>query len=321
MENGMSEAAGAGRTRHRFFRSSWFSVLLGAIAVALLLVAILVPSKHGNDTAHRSATAPAASVATPSSASSPCGGAPLGVGGRWKCSFDDEFNETSLDTANWQPQLTANSGYVTGGPDCYVDNPDTISVSGGHLNLSALRVAPFPCTARYESSYQVGMVSSSELFSQTYGVFEVRAKIPAATSPGLQETLWLYPQNLTYGPWPASGEIDFAEFFSNDAGYDVPYVHYAKSASDANATAFGCTIDRNAFNTYAVDWTPTSITFLTNGQVCLIDRPIGGPAPFDQPFFISLTQALGVGANAPTSGTPLPATTQIDWVRAWEPAG
>jgi beta-glucanase (GH16 family) len=242
------------------------------------------------------------------------------VGGRWKCSFDDEFNGTSLNTANWQPQLTASSGYVTGGPDCYVDTPDTISVSGGHLNLSALRVAPFPCTARYESSYQVGMVSSSELFSQTYGVFEVRAKIPATTFPGLQETLWLYPQNLTYGPWPASGEIDLAEFFSNKAGYDVPYVHYEKSSSDANATAFGCTINQHSFNTYAVDWTPSSITILTNGQVCLVDRPTGGPAPFDQPFFISLTQALGVGANAPTSSTPLPATTEIDWVRVWTPS-
>jgi hypothetical protein len=69
-----------------------------------------------------------------------------------------------------------------------------------------------------------------------------------------------------------------------------------------------------------VDWTPRSITILANGQVCLIDRPIGGPTPFDQPFFISLTQALGIGANAPTASTPLPATTQIDWVRVWAAA-
>jgi beta-glucanase (GH16 family) len=321
MENGKSDSAGGGRAVRRLARSGWFSVLLATIAVALLLVAILVPSSHGKDATHRTATEPAASAAKPSATSSPCRGNPLGVEGRWKCTFDDEFDGTSLDTADWQPQLTANSGYVTGGPDCYVDNPDTISVSGGHLNLSALRVAPFPCTAGYDPSYQAGMVSSSRLFSQTYGVFEVRAKVPAATFPGLQETLWLYPQDLTYGPWPASGEIDFAEFFSNDAGYDVPYVHYARSASDANATAFGCTIDKRAFNTYAVEWTPKSITILTNGQVCLIDRPSGGPAPFDQPFFISLTQALGIGANAPSSATPLPATTQVDWVRVWEAAG
>lgn len=260
-------------------------------------------------------------MATPASTSSSCGGSPLGIAGRWQCSFDDEFNGTSLDTANWQPQLTASSGYVTGGPDCYVDNPGTISVSEGHLNLSALRVAPFPCKAGYDTSYQVGMVTSSQRFSQTYGVFEARAKFPSSAFPGLQETLWLYPQTLTYGPWPASGEIDFAEFYSNDANHDVPYIHYANSSSDANATAYGCTVDQRAFNTYAVDWTPKSITILANGQVCLIDRPIGGPAPFDEPFFISLTQALGIGANAVTAATPFPATTQIDWVRVWKPAG
>jgi hypothetical protein len=31
--------------------------------------------------------------------------------------------------------------------------------------------------------------------------------------------------------------------------------------------------------------------------------------PFDEPFFISLTHALGVGTNAVTAATPLPATT------------
>ena len=41
------------------------------------------------------------------------------------------------------------------------------------------------------------------------------------------------------------------------------------------------------------------------------------PAPFDQPFIVALTQALGVGANAVTAATPLPATTQIDYVRVW----
>jgi hypothetical protein len=43
------------------------------------------------------------------------------------------------------------------------------------------------------------------------------------------------------------------------------------------------------------------------------------PAPFDQPFFLALTQALGIGGNAfNPATTPLPATTQIDYVRIWQ---
>jgi len=42
-----------------------------------------------------------------------------------------------------------------------------------------------------------------------------------------------------------------------------------------------------------------------------VDYPSTGSEPFNEPFFIALTQS---------SSTPLPATTEVDWVRAWAPA-
>jgi len=260
-----------------------------------------------------------------SAADADCQGTtPLGLPGQWNCTFDDEFNGTSLDTTKWVPQETAASGYLNGATACYVDNPDTISVSGGYLNLTARQVAPFTCqdgSNSFTTSYEAGMVSTEGLFDQTYGAFEVSAKLPPSVVEGLQETMWLYPQTMTYGPWPDSGEIDFAEFYSEYPGLDVPYIHYAQSSTDVNATSYDCVINQDAFNTYGVDWTPTSITVLYNGTPCLVDTPSTGSEPFDQPFFIALTQALGVGTNAFTPNvTELPATTQIDWVRAWAPA-
>jgi beta-glucanase (GH16 family) len=269
---------------------------------------------------------PAATPPAPTSevASGCQGTTPLGLPGTWNCTFDDEFNGTTLNTNNWVPQVTASSGFVNGATACYVDNPGTISVSGGDLNLTAQQVAPFTCpdgSNSFTTSYEAGMVSTSGLFDQTYGAFEVSAKLPPSVVEGLQETMWLYPQNLTYGAWPASGEIDFAEFYSEFPGLDVPYIHYSQSSTDPNVTSFDCLIDQDSFNTYGVDWTPTAITVLYNGQPCLVDHPSTGSQPFDQPFFIALTQALGVGTNAFAPGvTELPATTQIDWVRAWSPA-
>ena len=268
---------------------------------------------------------PAAAPAPTSVVPSGCQGTtPLGLPGTWNCTFDDEFNGTTLNTGNWVPQVTASSGYVNGATACYEDNPDTISVSGGHLNLTALQVAPFTCpdgSNSFTTTYEAGMVSTAGLFDQTYGAFEVSAKLPPSVVEGLQETMWLYPQNLTYGAWPASGEIDFAEFYSEYPGLDVPDIHYSQSSTDPNVTSYGCLINQDSFNTYGVDWTPSAITVLSNGQPCLVDHPSTGSEPFDQPFFIALTQALGVGTNAFTPGvTELPATTQIDWVRAWSPA-
>ena len=99
-----------------------------------------------------------------------------------------------------------------------------------------------PSGLGYVTSYEAGMIASYQRFSQQYGYFQVRAQMPPTSVPGLQETLWLYPENLTlYGPWPDSGEIDYAEFYSSYPGDDVPAIHYPGSSDDPNATTDGCT--------------------------------------------------------------------------------
>ena len=288
---------------------------LFAGTTAALITSVLLIAPLGGPASLAAATT--TSTATPPSCQTP---GPLGVSGNWTCTFDDEFNGTSLNTHLWQPQLTATSSYIAG-PDCYVNNPSTISESGGYLNLSMVKVPKFRCLGTYSSQYEAGMVTTRSLFTQTYGAVEVNAKLPVSTAPGLQETFWLWPQNLLYGT-ANTGEIDFAEFYSKYPSLDIPAIHYVNSKSDPNSTSYKCTINPTQFNTYEVDWTPQSITILYNGNVCLVDTPIGGPTPFNQSYFIALTQAIGlVGVNAVNANTPLPATTQVDWVRAWAPAG
>lgn len=258
------------------------------------------------------------------------------------CTFDDEFNAatgdaTSLDSTKWIPLTTAASGLVSGpatATACYVNRTDNISVADGHLNLTARKeAAPMTCTDPYGSfstSYTAGQVTSYTKFSQAYGHFEVRAKLPTTTAKGLQETFWLYPNDLTkYGAWPGSGEIDFAEFYSGWSKLDIPYLHYDYDSSTISAadntnivTAYNCAIDYGAFNTYSASWSPGTISIQVNGRTCLTDNykanGLASPAPFDQPFFLVLTQALGIGDNAfDPATTRLPATTQVGYVRVW----
>ena len=125
----------------------------------------------------------------------------------------------------------------------------------------------------YATQYTSGMVSTYQRFTQTDGLFEVRAKISGATTQGLQSSFWLYPAQPTYGAWPASGEIDIAELFSQYPTLAIPFVHYNNSANDPDATNDHCAIgDPSQFHTYAVQWTPQSLTFLYDGQTCLVDH-------------------------------------------------
>lgn len=251
----------------------------------------------------------------------------------WTCTFADEFSGNSLDTTKWSPITTASTGLTDGG-DCYVNSPNNVSVSGGYLHLTVRQEAqPFTCNSPYGSfttQYTGGSVTTSNKFSQTYGLFAVRAAFPASVTAGLQSSLWLYPQKPSYGAWPASGEIDIAEQYSLYPDRAIPYVHYTYDQSQVDSlsnlnvvTNNYCMIDDvTAFHTYQVEWDPGTITISYDGQTCLVDdyqSAQGGTAPFNQPFFMTLTQALGIGTNAVQPGvTPLPATTTVDWVHIWK---
>jgi beta-glucanase (GH16 family) len=247
-------------------------------------------------------------------------------GGTWRCTFDDEFDGTSVDSSKWRIQETSWNGFHSGA-ECFVNDPDNVSVADGTLRLTVRQERTgFTCGAPkpYGSQYTSGMVTSYGKFTQAYGRFEVRAKVSPATFKGLQSSFWLWPENpAKYGAlWPASGEIDIAEAYSRWPDRAIPYVHY--TGSTYNVTNNNCIVgDLSQFHTYTLVWTAQTMTFTYDGQTCLVNQwyPLGltPPAPFDQPFMISLTQALGIDSNAFVPGvTPLPATTTVDYVRVWK---
>jgi beta-glucanase (GH16 family) len=249
------------------------------------------------------------------------------TGGYWACTFSDEFNGPSLDVSKWVPQRTATSGYVNGPTACFVDSPNNISVSNGALKLTARKEsAPFGCAPGFTTQYTSGMVSTAlGRFSQTYGRFEIRAKTWSARVKGLQTSLWLWPvDSRKYAP-AHSGEIDIAEMYSQYPDRAIPYIHYNTAAHDPSVTNNYCMISNLAkFHTYTLEWTAQRMKISYDGRTCLVHRPnpaapLAGPQPFDHPFFIALTQALGVNTNLfDPASTPLPATTEVDYVRVWK---
>lgn len=257
----------------------------------------------------------------------PCGVLlPKPDGGTWACTFSDEFAGTALDRTKWVPQRTASSGFSPGGA-CFVDDPANVSVANGVLRLTARRkLLPFNCQTSggrtFRTNVTSGSVSTFTKFSQTYGRFEVRAKFPATKVKGLQEAIWLWPDVPKYGPWPYSGEIDIAEVFSLHNDRAIPFIHYA-STNFVDMTDNYCLLNPAQFHSYVAEWSETRIRIIYDGNVCIDHEisplaPLAAPQPFDHPFMVAITQALGVSPNAYDAKTPLPATTEVDYVRVWE---
>lgn len=250
-------------------------------------------------------------------------------GGTWSCTFADDFRGNRLDPDKWLIQSTALSGFRNN-QECYGD-ADNVVVDGGVLRLTVRKVAePFTCedpAGHFVTQYTGGMVTTWERFSQTYGRFEVRARMPDVTVPGVHSAIWLWPQDpAKRGGKPMSGEIDIAEYYSAHPDRLIPYIHYIEAAPDPGVTNNECLVaDPSAWHTYLLEWTPQKLTISYDGKICLVDSwnpapPLTKPAPFDQPFIVSLTQSLGVPTttNQFDAATPLPATMQVDRVRVWK---
>lgn len=268
------------------------------------------------------------SIPTSISTGQPCGGtAPLD-GSTWTCTFDDEFNATSLDRSVWTPQVnfpTGDQNYHA----CYVDDPRTISESNGSLHLSMVTIPStntIPCgqMSAVPTSYITAQVSTYHAFSQEYGRFEARIRNTAATVGGLQEDYWFWPDERTGSTpidtsVPGNGEMDVVEAFSNAPHDAQPYLHY--TATDNTGPQPGlntatCPAERGVWNTYDLIWNSQYVAIYVNGTLCL-QNTSQDPA-FNKAYITLFSMAMGSIGNEFNSQTPMPATLDVDYARAWQ---
>jgi beta-glucanase (GH16 family) len=266
----------------------------------------------------------------------------------WRCALVEDFDGTALDRSRWVVQTTTGGNFGVGG-ECFVDSPNNIAVSDGSLKLTVRKeAASVPCPRAnnpgFTTPFTAGSIISRPALDQAYGRYEIRARMPLSLVPGLQFAFWLWPRDLTNYPitfgngdsdkW-TNGELDALEWYSRYPFHQVPFIHYAHTyvqtpagqwvPNDPNITK-ACLVGLMAdWHTYALEWTSTSIRMLYDGKVCLEDthwtpRNTTMPGPFDKPFMVSLTQALGaLGTdNQLTVLTPLPATAEVDYLKIWQ---
>lgn len=240
-------------------------------------------------------------------------------GTRWRCTFGDDFNGSKL-SAKWRV-MTSDKFAFGNRPDCFVNSPSNLFVGYGILTLSARRLAkPITCargTTTYQTPYTSAMVSTYGIWGQQYGRFEFRARFPYTTQRGVQTSTWLWPVGANGATWPASGEIDIAEWYSQYPHLVIPYLHYSTGfLTPSQATNTTCEVKNvGTWHRYLMVWTPKSITISYDGKVCLHNT--SGSSSFDKRYFLSMFQGFGLGANAPTASTPVLSKGQFDWVRVW----
>ncbi|MEL7208475.1 MAG: glycoside hydrolase family 16 protein, partial [Actinomycetota bacterium] len=257
----------------------------------------------------------------------------------WSLVWSDEFDGPGLDPSRWK---AFTGEYGTPYRDqYYTARPDNVRVEDGALVLEAHDET---WGARQHTS---GMVVSNDAslpavgatrgnLSWRYGRFEVRARTPDVA--GVWPAFWLRPADSVYGPWPRSGEIDILEYAGpTPQGHQHPLGRFFSAALhtwDPSVDGTGGSkkhegvrpVDAaffDEFHTFAVEWEPDRFRWYLDGELFhTADRDwlapgASFPAPFDQPFFITLNLQLD-GYAGPVADEQLPASFEIDWVRVYQ---
>lgn len=258
--------------------------------------------------------------------------APVAQAGTYHLSYDDEFNSMPQIANMWGSKspgylpcdywsdrhynLEAQQYLFPGIDSGY--NP--FSVTNGVLSITA---KPTPNGMNTNGQpYVSGMLStsgggpdpwrvqSSTPFTQQYGYFELRAKLPAGK--GLWPAFWLVTDNA----WPP--EYDIFEVLGSDPGT----IHQTSHWKDAGGNATGQGYEyknvinsSNGFHTYGFEWDATSIRWYVDDVLTQTQAN-----RFNDPMYVIMNLAVGgVGSwpGAPDASTVFPAQMQIDYLRVY----
>ena len=240
--------------------------------------------------------------------------------------FRDEFTTLSLDpqaigtrrwatywvgwgvrnlSGNGDEALKADGSYTgSAGPSLSQHGLTTHLLTGvGSLRLFG-RVIPSTVRKQFWGFPYVGGMLSSELsHSQTYGYWEVRARL-TRTSQGHHWAMWLLPKD---GGWPP--EVDIVEV----VGSSPQRFHMNVHGASGNNLSWYTTTNPTGWHTWGFLWNSTQMIWYIDG----VERK--RRANFvNKPMYFLITPEIGNSwAGDPTAATKWPMEAEIDYIRVY----
>ena len=250
------------------------------------------------------------------------------VEGDWVKTLDEGFDGPAIDLKRWNiygPNYWDKATHWT---------KDDLLLEGGTAKLRFERKRGFHndssdpnaplqnLTGKRESDYACGYLDSWNKFTQRYGYFEARVKLPRV--PGLWPTFWMVSgrdgEKQCGGDTGNGGmEMDIMEHLTRWGPYRYNIaLHRDGYGKDHKAIGSDCIYvqaDKDGFITPGLLWTPGVMVFYCNGKelwrwedsrVCTV-----------QAYFIIEVTTGGWDNNA-VDDKQLPADYLLDYVRVWQ---
>lgn len=281
------------------------------------------------------ATGAAAPAAPQAGVSAPV--APRSPPPRYRLVFEDDFDDDSLARFNEQAQggrrgapawrsryRHPRKDVINGEKQIYMDpafggdgdaplGVQPFAIRDGVLSIRADRADPQRVSPRiWGHRYTSGCITTELTHWQTYGYFEMRARLPKGK--GLWPAFWLLPRREAWPP-----EIDVLEA----SGLRPGEVHCGiidRQPSQAGATSGWVRTPPPAadgFAVFAAEWTRDEIAFSVDGHRLFAVRD----HRIHEDMYLLANLAVGsrdpYWIPDPDERTPFPAAFEIDYIRAY----
>jgi beta-glucanase (GH16 family) len=243
----------------------------------------------------------------------------------WTLAWSDEFegpNGSPVDSRKWSFDV-GGSGWGNNELETYTSRVTNAHLEGGSLVIKALKET-FTGSDNLTRNYTSARLLTKNKFTQAYGRFEARIKIPYGQ--GVWPAFWMLGDNIDSAHWPNCGEIDIME----NIGKEPSIVHgtfHGPGYSGGNGVSAAYTLPSarkfsDDFHTFAVEWEPNVMRFYVDGLLYKTrtpaDLPAGTSWVYDHPFFIILNVAVGGGwPGNPDATTVFPQQMLVDYVRVY----
>jgi len=244
----------------------------------------------------------------------------------WILTWSDEFNSangSAPDSTKWTYDL-GGGGWGNQELQSYTSRTQNVQIQNGNLVITALQ-ENYTGTDGIGRNYTSARLKTQNLFTQAYGRFEARIKIPKGQ--GIWPAFWMLGNDIKQNGWPKCGEIDIMENIGREPGTIHGSLHGPSSVAHTSDLTSTVSVPAGQnypgdFHIYAIEWEPGTVRFyvdsnnyatFTQGQ-----WPAGGQWVFDHPFFIIMNVAVGgVWPGSPDASTRFPEQMLVDYVRVY----
>jgi len=245
----------------------------------------------------------------------------------WKLVWSDEFNGpngSTPDRSKWVFDI-GGEGWGNQELEFYTESPSNAFIRDGNLVIQA--IAEKHTGGGITRDYTSARLKTIGKFSQTYGRFEARIKIPYGQ--GVWPAFWMLGDDIEKVGWPACGEIDIMENIGKEPAIVHGSIHGPGYVGDTGIEAPynlpGKQRFADDFHVFAVEWDADSISFFVDQDRYVrrtrADLKPGWKWVFDKPYFLILNLAIGGDwPGSPDSTTVFPLAMLVDYVRVYEHA-